>query len=422
MINALENNKKLIWQTTGCHMGNEVSGADKSFRRALLVPTLIFCVFLVWTVYVFLSTLLVNISSSFNVSIGTASQLIMVGTLTGLIVGLALSAVSIRFKHRSLLLFGLSIFAIGALGFFFSWNFAAAVFSEVLVGIGASMISVMVYTLIGEQLPLERRGWAVGLAMSGVMTAFVIVAVLSGAIAGIAGWRMVLLWLIFPLSLACLILVLVIVPSNQPQPQSADNPSLMQAFKKILLNRSPMACMLSTALTACIAVVPVYAVSFYRLAYAVSPATGGAFSSIVAVGGIFGAALGGRMVNRIGRKTLAATAVFISGVSAILFTFIPNEWISLAIWGVSAFTIAMTWAGLPSLNLEQVPEYRGSMMAIASSFDNSGTVLGVIIGGLVLNLYANNFHFVMVIIGALGASAAAVLLFFAKDPCKRNPI
>jgi predicted MFS family arabinose efflux permease len=77
----------------------------------------------------------------------------------------------------------------------------------------------------------------------------------------------------------------------------------------------------------------------------------------------------------------------------------------------------MTWAGLSSLNLEQVPEYRASMMSIAASFDNTGVAIGVIIGGIVLNLFANNFHLLMVILGALAASAAAVLFFFAKDPC-----
>jgi DHA1 family multidrug resistance protein-like MFS transporter len=276
----------------------------------------------------------------------------------------------------------------------------------------------MVYTLIGEQLPLERRGWAVGLVMSGVMAAFVVVAVVSGAIASIAGWRMVFLWFVFPLSLVCLVLGSVIVPSNQPQPQSAGNPSIVQALKKIFLSKSPIACMVSSTLTACLAVVPVFAVSFYRVTYSVSAVIGGLFSSIVAVGGVFGAALGGRLVNKIGRKTLAVTTVFVSGVSCILFTFVPNIIASVVVWAIGATTVAMTWVSLPSLNLEQVPEYRASMMSIASSFDNAGTVIGVIIGGLVLNLYANNFHLLMVILGALGASAAAVLLFFAKDPCK----
>jgi MFS family permease len=130
-----------------------------------------------------------------------------------------------------------------------------------------------------------------------------------------------------------------------------------------------------------------------------------------------GGAVGGRLVNRYGRKSIAVTTVFISGICCILFTFIPVIGLSVAVWFIAASTVGMTWAGLPSLTMEQVPDFRASMMSINNSFDNAGTILGVIIGGLILNLFSN-FHLLMLILGALGASAAAVLLFGAKDPCK----
>ncbi len=47
----------------------------------------------------------------------------------------------------------------------------------------------MTYALIGDQFPLKKRGWAIGLLVSGGMAAFIIVAPLSGLIAGLAGWR-----------------------------------------------------------------------------------------------------------------------------------------------------------------------------------------------------------------------------------------
>ena len=76
---------------------------------------------------------------------------------------------------------------------------------------------------------------------------------------------------------------------------------------------------------------------------------------------------------------------------------------------------------LPSLTLKQVPEYKGSMMSIYTSFDSGGYILGLIASGLVLNLYANNFHILYIIFGAVGISTAAVVFFFAEDPCKRAP-
>jgi predicted MFS family arabinose efflux permease len=58
------------------------------------------------------------------------------------------------------------------------------------------------------------------------------------------------------------------------------------------------------------------------------------------------------------------------------------------------------------------------MMSINGSFQNVGLALGAIIGGLVLNLFHNNFQLLMTILGSLGASAALVLFLFAKDPYK----
>lgn len=86
--------------------------------------------------------------------------------------------------------------------------------------------------------------------------------------------------------------------------------------------------------------------------------------------------------------------------------------------GLAAGTAALGLAGLTSLTLKQVPTFRASMMSINGSFQNVGLALGAIIGGLVLNLFHNNFQLLMTILGSLGASAALVLFLFAKDPYK----
>ena len=398
----------------------EPDGANKRLR-ALLLPTLILCTFVGFTVTAFLSTLLVDLAESFKVSIGTASELVLIGSLTGLIVGLAMSAISIKFKHRSLFLVGISVFAIGTFGFFLAHTFAMLVFSQFLVAAGSAIIFIMTYALIGDHFPLEKRGWAIGLSVSGGMAAFIIVAPLSGLIASIAGWRSVLSWFIIPISIVCVALSLICIPSNQSKLDPSSQSLYMQAYKRIFLCKSTIACLISTTLVSFISVVPIYAVSFYRTAYSVSPTIGGIFSSIAAAGAVVGGVVGGRLVNSFGRKPLAVTLYFVSGVTCIVFTFIPVIGVSVAIWAVAAATATLGMAGLTSLTLEQVPTFRASMMSINGSFQNVGIALGAIIGGLVLNCFNNNFQLLMTVLGSLGASAALVLLLFAKDPYKPSP-
>jgi predicted MFS family arabinose efflux permease len=399
-------------------MGNQSTEPQKSFRRTLLLPTLFLCVFLAFSVTWFLGTLLINVSASFNVPIGTASQLVTIGYVTGLIMGFAMSAFAIRFKHKSLFVFGVALFAVAVLIWFFAPNFATAILAQVLVGASFSTISIMAYTLIGEQLPLERRGWATGLVAAAIMTSSLVLGVVSGVIASVAGWRMVPLGFIFPISIVCLFLALLVVPSKQPQPRSEAKPSFVQALKKILTRVSPIACTVSAAMVSFSMVFPIFAVSFLRITFSLSPTYAGLCMTMAAALGIVGGVVGGRAVNRIGRKPLTITAVLFVGLSAFLFTFMPAAAFSIMAWGVNAFAAGVIIASLPSLTLEQVPEYRGSMMSIYSSFDSAGMITGLIIGGLVLNLFANSFHMLYIIFGLVGVSTAAVVFFFAKDPCR----
>ncbi len=389
----------------------------KSFRRTLFLPLLLLCFFLIWSISYFVSTLLINVSASFNVPIGTASQFLTIATITGLIVGLAMSALAIRYKHRSLFIFGVALYPILALIWSFAPNFATAALASVLAGVGGAMITIMAYTLIGEHLPLEKRGWAMGLFLASIMASALVVAPLSGFIAGISGWRMVPLEFIFPMSIVCLVLAVLVVPSNQPQPNSEAQPSFVQAVKRIFTQISPIACLVSTAMIAFV-VFPYFAVSFLRIAFSLSPTYAGLCMSMAAAVGIVGGVAGGRLVNRIGRKPLAITSALFFGLSALIFTFMPTVAFSVLAWALNAFAGGLYFTGLPSLNLEQVPEYRGSMMSIANSFDNAGTILGLSVAGLVLNLYAS-FHLVYVIFGVVGLATVPVLFFFAKDPCKR---
>jgi len=112
------------------------------------------------------------------------------------------------------------------------------------------------------------------------------------------------------------------------------------------------------------------------------------------------------------------TTAAISGVFAVLFTFVPNEWISVGFWTVCACAISMNLAGLDNLILEQVPKHKGPMMSMSRVFQSIGLVLGVALGGLVLNSFVNNFQLLMTIFGVSALISVPILLLLAKDPCK----
>jgi MFS transporter, DHA1 family, inner membrane transport protein len=403
-------------------MGDEGASTGKRLKRGLLLPTLVLSYFTIVSFGVFSGTLLLDIARAFDVSIGTASQGALVGHLVGLVLGLTMGALTLRFKHKSLFLSGPLFLAIGVLGFYFSPNFASLLIASFFIGLGIGMITIMVFSLIGELLPLEKRGWAIGLTFSISFVASVIDAPLFGYIAQVAGWRSPLLWFLFPLSIICLMLGLLVIPSAPHKGASPSKSIYSEAFKQVLVNKSAVACLVGTSLAWIAATIPIYAVSFYRVAYSVSPSTGGTFAAISSAGGIFGAAIGGRLVNRLGRKTLTIAGFFASGVFTVLWTFVPNISASVAFWAISGFFAALAFAAFFSLILEQVPGFRASMMSINGTFQSAGQILGVSIGGLVLNIYSNNFHLLMTIFGSASIGVAVIILLLARDPNKNLPL
>jgi predicted MFS family arabinose efflux permease len=403
-------------------MSTPQPAVEKSLRSQLFLPVLILGEFLTFTFFVFFINAMVNVASTLKVTVGTASQILTLGSFVGLIVGLAVGFLAVRFKHKSLFLFGAAFYALGALGCFFAPDFPSMLFFNIFIGIGGTMIAIMVFALIGDSLPLQKKGLAIGLATAaGTGLANLIMPQLTSVVTNTLGWRAVLLWVILPISVACLLCGFFVLPSKPRQLQAANKPQYVKAFKQILTNKSAVACVVGTALMWVSFLMPTYAVSFFRLHFQESLTTGAIFYSIASAMLILGDIVGGRLINRIGRKPLTVVAGVIQGVFAILFVFVPNEWASVVMWmGNAAFGGVMLTA-LIGLVLEQVPGFRGTMVSLNASFRYIGSIVGLSISGLVLNLYANNFQILYPMFGAAGVASAAVVFLFAKDPCK-NPL
>jgi len=138
-------------------MTNPEPNVNKSFKRRLFLPLLILSFFAINTFAIVVNTLLVNIAGSFNVSIGAASQLLSIGLFAGLIMGIAMSVLVIKYKHKSLYVLGFAFFTGGILGSFFAPNFASMLIFQAIMAIGGAMVGILVFTLIGDLLPFKKK-------------------------------------------------------------------------------------------------------------------------------------------------------------------------------------------------------------------------------------------------------------------------
>jgi MFS family permease len=129
---------------------------------------------------------------------------------------------------------------------------------------------------------------------------------------------------------------------------------------------------------------------------------------------MFGGLAGGRLVGLYGRKGLSVAGCAFAGLASICYVLVPSMWVSLGVVLLGTVICGLRYNAISSLSLEQVPEYRGSMMSLNSASMNLGMALGAGIGGYFL--LVGDWTLMGVFIGALGLLSAGVLQLWAVDP------
>ncbi len=390
--------------------------ADEIAHKKLFLPALGLGVFSVWLITVTFELLLIQIADSFHVQVGTAGLVAAVGSVSGIVAGLLLSVLSVRFNHKLFLLIGLSFTCLAAVGFFFAPNFDFVLITNIGVGTGIAMVTSMAYSLIGEFYPMEKRGRAIGWMVAASTLAFVIGAPIIGIIANIGTWRATMIWFSLPITLTSLILALLVIPKESVEHQICQKEPFFAGCKQVFSNKSATASLFANMLAVAEGSIAFYAISFFINQFAISISVG---SIVILVGNILSAAGGvvaGFFVNRIGRKHLGTGTGLIAALLTLTFTFMPSFALS---WGLNALRFwfaGMSSTALGSLVIEQVPKFRSTMTSLNVTFINLGMLTASLAAGIALNIY--NYQTLALILGGLGVVGTVVWVSLVKDPCK----
>jgi len=395
-----------------------VSLEQKRSPGKLVLPSLVLSNFATSPSAVIIGLLLVDIGSTFSVPVGVAGQIRTVGMVLGVVVALFMGILSVRFKHRSLLMMGLLFTIISALGCGYATIFGIMLVSYSMSGLGSAMSSPMAYTLVGEHLPQEKRPSAIGWIVAGMAISHVVGAPVTGFIAGFGGWRMAFLGYALPVSLLASLLAAKGLPSISSGHQSGMSVrDYFGAFKGVFSSRSANGCLAGTALSgAAWMAILVYGASFFRQQFLMATGLVSVLSIGTALCYTSGSLVAGRLVRRFGRKLLTVLAVLLTGIFAASYTNVTNSWLSVALVMLGCLFSGLRFAATTGLTLEQVPRFRGTMMSVNHAAVALGEALGTGIGGLALLLF--NYEGMAISLGAMGIAAAIIFQLLAIDPTK----
>lgn len=350
----------------------------------------------------------------FSISDAEFGLLVSAYTLAAGVSGLVASTYIDRFDRKQLLLvlyfcFAMSTIACGlapTYGFLMGARIAAGVFGGVLTSLSQ--------TIIGDVVPFERRGRAMGI----VMTAFS-VATVAGVPAGLfmaahLSWHAPFLG-IGVVALACMAFAFVTLPSLHHH-LDQQRPSVIDGIRQVIADDNHRKAFVFSALMmmAGFTVIPyitIYMQSNVKLLPEQIP-------YLYLCGGVatfFTARLFGRMTDQIGKarsfRWLAVLVIIPMGITTVL----P----AMSIWAVlpisTLFFIFMSGRMIPGMAIVTSaanPQFRGTFMTLNSAVQSAAMGIAAYIGGLLIsrNSVGEVHHYWVVAIVAACASLAAAAM------------
>ena len=356
--------------------------------------------------------------SSDPIYLGIVSQIVTISSIAAIVFGVLNGFLSVRFKHKTLLLFGALCIVVGAVGCLLAPNLLFMLIFYPFDGIGTIIVGAMSFTLIGESIPLEKRAKSIGVVTSSGILSIAIGFAIAGFGANIGGYRSYLAWYVLPISLVALLAAFLLIPKNLVQ-SSNPRQSFSESFKQVFLNKSTSACLLGNMFLTAAGMWSFYAASFWRGYYSLPIEVVALITVAVVLVYALGGFMGGRLVNRVGRKRFVVTNWFARGVLIAAVVFMPNVYSALFISFVATLIGGFAVTGGHSLMVEQAPKSRGTMMSISGVFASIGVTIGTAFGGLALR---QGFQLLGLMLGVFAVVASLIILLIAKEPCAPTKI
>ncbi len=135
---------------------------------------------------------------------------------------------------------------------------------------------------------------------------------------------------------------------------------------------------------------------------------------------LLGSQLGARLGTRIGHRPVVAGSVLLSGILLLLQTNLTPPLLATALLNVAlSAVIGARFASNTTLLTEQVPEARGTVLALSASVTSASIVAGATVGGLIIDgpgFWALGFFCFLAAVLAAVLAAAVVWFFVREEP------
>ncbi len=274
------------------------------------------------------------------------------------------------FGRRIALAFGFYVYAFGALISALSPNIMIFLVARVIQGFGSAFIIPIIMAILGDTVPFEDRGKAMGLLGGSTSAGVATGPLLAGLFATSVGWRWVFILIFLLTVLLGTIFLLTLHEEHRPVKKEVKGSGevfslLWEAFsdRRVLFLGACAFLMFFSYIGAI-----TFTADFLDKTLSLRENLIGFILFSAGIASVIMAPFSGFLVDRIGRKKMASIGFIVMATAFVLLSF-ANSFISFVIlFFLLGCGTAMSWAGLNTLAVEIMPKARGTVTSIYNSF------------------------------------------------------
>lgn len=316
-----------------------------------------------------------------------------------------------RFDRKKALLTSFGGFTLGTLICALAPDYTFLLGARIFTGLFGGVISALVYSIVGDYIPYERRGSAMGKVMAAFAVASVMGVPIGLWLAAEFNWHMPFLALgVF--SAVVFLVALIGLPSMKAHLHSKETAIKPFAVLKDILkdpNQLRALTLMMLMMVAGFTVIPFISPYFVKnvgmseMELVYNYLAGGAFTFV-------SSQIIGKLSDKYGKRQMLIALCVLSIIPILLVTHLGVTSLPLAVAACTLFFILVSGRSVPGLALITStvnPEHRGSFMSFNSAIQQLSAGLATMLAGLIVIVGADGklYHF-----GWVGILASVVSL------------